>query len=234
MRVIYSSCNSSCLILALRVGIVSVLKGEGLKGMKAIIGQKIGMSQMFSSKGEVIPVTLVAALPNIITLRRTLENNGYTAVQLALPRREKDEQKPAKKQSTARARKEFAHMCEFRGDVHSDVTVVDVGQFQAGDVVHVTGTSKGKGFAGVVKRHGFKGGPASHGHRHVLRRPGSIGSRFPQHTRKGKRMAGRMGTDRVTIKNLSIVSVDSEQHVLIIRGAVPGTRGSIVEIRSDS
>lgn len=204
-----------------------MLLGASNCGMRALLGRKVGMSQMFSPTGEVVPVTLICAEPNIVTLRRTPERDGYAAVQLALPRRgalaeeTQDRPHPARRYV---ARREFAM------DIGDGQSNVSVAVFSVGDVVAVTGQSKGKGFQGVVKRHHFKGGPASHGHRHVLRRPGSIGSRFPQHTRKGKRMAGRMGGEQVTVKNLSVVWVDAEKNLLAVRGAVPGTRGSIVAV----
>lgn len=198
-----------------------------MQPMKALLGRKIGMSQTFSQAGEVVPVTLIAALPNVITIRRTPDKDGYSAVQLALPKKAEvktDEEKTTKK-------KIYAARMEFRGEMAAETTALTVEQFAPGDVVEVIGTSKGKGYAGVVKRHHFKGGPASHGHRHVLRRPGSIGSRFPQHVRKGKRMAGRMGSDRVTVKNLQIVVVDATKHILAIKGAVPGPKGSVVAVQ---
>lgn len=196
--------------------------------MKAILGRKLGMSQVFSPDGEVIPVTLILALPNIVTIRRTEEKDGYAAVQLALPKKEgvnvEEKRKPAQEKRV------FAARQEFEGELAADIITVAVDQFAVGDAIEVMGISKGKGYAGVVKRHHFKGGPASHGHRHVLRRPGSIGSRFPQHVMKGKRMAGRMGSDQVTVKNLVIVQVDSEKNVVAVKGAVPGHRGSVVSI----
>ena len=188
--------------------------------MKAILGRKVGMSQTFSAEGVVVPVTLILANPNTITVRRTDDKDPHNAVQLALPGKEK------------KKGQRFAARHEFAIEVADDATQVDVSQFNPGDIVEVSGISKGKGYQGVVKRHHFKGGPASHGHRHALRQAGSIGSGFPQHVFKGKRMAGRMGADRVTVKNLEIVSVDQEQNLLAIKGAVPGKRGSIVEIRS--
>lgn len=196
--------------------------------MKAILGRKIGMSQTFSPTGEVVPVTLIAALPNAVAIRRTADKDGYTAVQLALPKKraqvEKDGEKHTKKNQFA------AHM-EFRGEVAADSSTVTVEQFVPGDVVEVVGTSKGKGFQGVVKRHKFKGGPASHGHTDWERKAGSIGSRFPQHTRKGKRMPGRMGSDRVTVKNLQVVVVDATKQLLAVKGAVPGPKGAIVAVQ---
>lgn len=175
------------------------------------------MSQTFSPTGEAIAVTLIQALPNTVNLHRTEDKDGYVATQLGLPKNQH-------KMDQIAARR------EFKIAVDTDTETLGVDQFSAGDIVTVAGTSKGKGFQGVVKRHGFKGGPASHGHRHVLRAPGSIGGAYPQHVFKGIRMAGRMGGERVTVKNLEVVSVDSKQHVIAIKGAVPGRRQAIVEI----
>lgn len=191
------------------------------------------MTQVFSDKGEVVPVTLISANPNVITLRRTEDKDGYAAVQLALPRKQAQtgEEKP-NKLKPAEATRRYLYRREFSVSVDDGATTLGVDQFAAGDVVTIAGTSKGKGFAGVVKRHHFKGGPKSHGHRHVLRRPGSIGSRFPQHVRKGVRMAGRMGADRVTVKNLIVVAVDAAKNLLAVKGAVPGKPGTVLEIMS--
>ena len=130
-------------------------------------------------------------------------------------------------------KRRFMARREFPIELDEKESVVTVKQFEVGDTVIVVGTSKGKGFQGVVKRHGFKGGPASHGHRHSLRQAGSSGSAYPQHVVKGKRMAGRMGSDRVTVKNLSIMWIDEEKNVLAVKGAVPGAKGSVVEIISE-
>ena len=197
--------------------------------MKAIIGRKIGMSQTFSETGERIGVTLIFCQINQVILVRNNERDGYAAVQLALTKKvEKGEQKLTK----SRVNKRNVAMAREFAVATDEKAVFDVGQFVVGDVVEVVGVSKGKGFQGVVKRHGFAGGPASHGHRHVLRAAGSIGCRFPQHVRKGRRMAGRMGGDRVTVKNLKVVWVDKERNLLALSGAVPGTRGSMIEIRT--
>lgn len=185
--------------------------------MKVLLAQKVGMSQTFSPEGEVVPVTLVVAMPNKVSLRRDDSRDGYTAVQLGLPKTDKKD--------------EFAAHREFHGELDAAVTEVTVEQFTPGDVVTVIAVSKGKGFQGVVKRHHFKGGPASHGHTDWERKAGSIGSRFPQHTRKGKRMAGHMGGEQVTVKNLTIVAVDPAQNLLAIKGAVPGRRGTVIEIK---
>lgn len=198
--------------------------------MKALLGRKVGMSQVFSPNGDVIPVTLISAIPNFITIRRTVEKDGYAAVQLALPK--KAGAQIGEKRTPKSDMELFAARREFSGELPQETTTVSVEQFTAGDAIEVRGVSKGKGNAGVVKRHHFKGGPASHGHRHVLRRPGSIGSRFPQHVMKGVRMAGRMGSDQVTVKNLEIIQVDVENNLVAVKGAVPGRRGSVVEIRS--
>lgn len=199
---------------------------------KALLARKIGMSQVFSETGEVVPVTLVVAQPNIITIRRNSEKDGNTDVQVALPTDRYADMKDDKKAKLTpnTLKRMYTARREFSVEVGEDVAELTVSQFAVGDVVEVTGVSKGKGFQGVVKRHGFKGGPASHGHTDWERKAGSIGSRFPQHTRKGKRMAGRMGGDQVTVKNLVIVSVDPEKHLLAIKGAVPGKRGSVLEI----
>lgn len=194
--------------------------------MKALLGRKIGMSQVFSPQGEVMAVTLIQAEPNIITLRRNQERDGYTAIQLALPDRAKVTTDGQPKHT------DYVLQREFSFEAPDDVRVLTVEQFTPGDAIEVSGTSKGKGFQGVVKRHHFKGGPASHGHTDWERRPGSIGQRFPQHTLKGKRMAGRMGRDRVTVKNLKVVAVDRTLNLLAVSGAIPGHRGSVVEIRS--
>jgi large subunit ribosomal protein L3 len=202
--------------------------------MKAILGRKIGMSQMFSSDGEQVGVTLISCEPNSVALVRIKDRDGYSAVQLALPKKKVEN---AEKKNTGKGKKKpkFAARREFRLD-HDDgeKKTFNIAQFDVGDRVEVVGVSKGKGFQGVVKRHGFKGGPASHGHRHVLRSPGSIGSAFPQHVLKGKKMAGRMGGDQVTVKNLRVVWIDEKKNVMAVSGAVPGAKGSVVEIRADA
>ena len=186
--------------------------------MKAILGRKIGMSQVFAPDGAVVPVTLIQAEPNEITLRRNAAKDGSAAIQLTLKHPKRMDRKVASR--------------EFLVEVAEDIKTLSVEQFAPGDVVEVSGISKGKGFQGVVKRHHFKGGPASHGHTDWERRPGSIGQRFPQHTFKGKRMAGRMGYDRVTVKNLIVVAVDAKLNVVAIKGAVPGRRGTVLEVKT--
>lgn len=199
--------------------------------MKAMLGRKLGMSQTFSPDGDVIAVTLIKAEPNIVTARRNEDKDKYAAVQLALPKKgiKLDEKLPT---SPSAQKKSYAIRREFPMDVAADQTSVSVSEFTVGDIVEVSGISKGKGFQGVVKRHNFSGGPASHGHRHVLRSPGSIGAQYPQHVLKGTRMAGRMGADRVTVTNLEVVVIDEANNLIAIKGAVPGPRGSFVEIKT--
>src|SRR3989338_388962 len=178
---------------------------------KVLLGKKGTMSQIW--KGEkVITVTLIQALPNTVSLVRTSDKDGYEAVQLALgkKRREFRVSAPALK----------------AGDT------VNVSAFAEGDRVSVSGLTKGRGFQGGVKRHGFHGGPKTHGQKNRHRAPGSIGSTAPQRVWPGRRMAGHMGTTIVTVKNLQVIGVDPEKKTLMVKGAVPGTVGSIVEIRT--
>ncbi len=195
------------------------------------------MSQMFDKEGKVAPITLIEAGPCFVAQIRTEEKDGYKAVQIGFgeikkikkPREGhlKKTQNPKLKNQGLRWLREFRvddGKFELGQEIKADV-------FGEGDLVKVSGISKGKGFAGVVKRHGFKGAPASHGTKHNLRAPGSIGSSFPEHVMKGKRMAGRMGGDRVSVKNLKIAAVDAENNLIAVMGAVPGKNGSLVEIR---
>ncbi len=186
--------------------------------MKAILGKKIGMTTLYDAEKGALNVTLVQCVPNRVSLVRTQERDGYVAFQL-------ETNKTAKKA----VRKEF----RVAGDLPEEGVEVTVEQFVTGDIVKVIGKTKAKGFQGVVKRHGFAGGPATHGHRHALRQAGSIGSAYPQHVRKGKRMAGRMGGAQNTTKGLEIVSVDVESGVIAVKGAVPGVNGRIVAIVKD-
>ena len=181
--------------------------------MAFIVGKKIGMSQIFAESGVVTPITLIKTESLTAVQVKTKEKDGYEAVQFSFgsvkhPRR-----------------KEFS----FGGQAGD---VVDVSSFKPGDVVKVSGTAKAKGFQGAVKRHGFAGMPASHGHHHVMRHVGSIGQRFPQHTLKGTRMAGRTGGGRVTTRGLTVVSVDAEKNMLAVKGAVPGRKGTMLTIVS--
>lgn len=187
--------------------------------MKCVLGKKSGMTTIYSEDGA-HNVTLITVEENIVDLIRNEEKDGYYAVRLSCD-----------KTANTQYKKEFRtkEAIELK---EGDKVGVDV--FSVGDIVKITAASKAKGFQGVVKRHGFKGGPATHGHRHVLRAPGSIGSAYPQHVLKGRRMAGRTGGERVVSRNLKVVAVDTERNMLAVKGAVPGVAGRIVEVVSVS
>src|SRR6201992_2041048 len=207
---------------------------------KGILGTKLGMTQVFDENNRVVPVTVVKAGPNVVTRIRTPEVDGYSAVQLGYreisPRKI---HKPLAGQYAAAGVNPRRHLAEFRLDDEAAAADYQVGQeltaeiFAAGNYGDVTGTSKGKGFAGTMKRHGFKGQGASHGAQAVHRRPGSIGGcATPPRGFKGTRVAGRMGNDGVTVQNLVVHKVDAENGVLLIKGAVPGRTGGLVVVRS--
>lgn len=202
--------------------------------VNGLLGIKIGMTQVFSADGRVIPVTVVEAGPCHVVMKKTAEKDGYDAAQLSFKEaKEKHLTKPLlghfKKNGAAPAR----HLAEFEGDVAS----IEKGQeltveiFKEGDMIDVTGMTKGKGFQGVVKRHKFAGGPATHGSM-FHRAPGSIGSSaYPSRVRKNKRLPGHMGNKRRTVQNLEVVGVRKEDNLLLIRGAIPGSKGSLVIVR---
>lgn len=195
--------------------------------MKAILGQKVGMTRIYNDAGNVVPVTLVKVGPCVITGMRTEEKDGYSAVQLGYGLRKKA------KEGSVSAR-DYTFVREIRdvevSDEIKDSGKVDVSIFEVGEDVNVTGNSKGKGFTGVVKRHGFAGSPKTHGHRHDLRSPGSIGSAFPQHVVKGKKMAGREGNSQVTSQNHIIVDIDAENNLIAIKGSIPGHRNTYLKV----
>jgi len=196
--------------------------------MKFILGQKLGMSQIFDEKGNQIPVTLVEAGPCQILQIKTKEKDGYTAIQIGFKKIEK-----AKKIKKTMKGKEFRYIKEQRTEGKEQLKVgdkIDVSIFKEGEKVTVSGISKGKGFAGVVKRWGFHGRPRTRGTKHEERTHGSIGAATPSRVIKGIKMAGRMGGERVTVKNLKIVKIDPENNLLAIKGAVPGRRGILLEI----
>ena len=199
--------------------------------MKFIVGTKLNMTQLFDESGKVTPVTAVSIAPNTVTKVKTVDSDGYTAVQVGFG--DQKESRVSKALLGAFGGKAYKGSKEFRTGTDTTVAVGDVLDatlFAPGDVVTVTGTSKSKGFQGVVKRHGFHGAPASHGHHHVLRHVGSIGQRFPQHTLKGSRGPGRDGQERVAIRGLKVVAVDIEAGLIAVRGAVPGAKGTLVEV----
>jgi large subunit ribosomal protein L3 len=205
-------------------------------GTRGILGTKLGMTQVFDDEGRIIPVTVVHASPNTVTQVKTPETDGYTAVQLAYGARKHVSRPDAghlAKAGIATART----LTELRLDAGDDLpelgSTVGVGTFGRGQAVDVVGTSKGKGYAGVMKRHNFSGMGDGHGVKKKNRHPGSVGAcSTPGRTFRGMRMAGRMGGERVTVQNLEVVDVDTEHDLILIRGAVPGAEGSVVLVRT--
>lgn len=202
--------------------------------MKALLGTKIGMTQILAEDGVLVPITLVKAGPCTITQIKTVETDGYTAIQLALGGGKNTSK--SVKGHVAKANKELMPRIirEFRVDTISEEQTIgssfDVSTFEVGDMVKVTGTSKGKGFAGTVKRHNFATSASTHGGNGMVRRPGSIGSMYPQKVFKGKRMAGQMGAEQVTVGGLSIALIDTENGLIGVRGAIPGPKKSLVTV----
>lgn len=202
--------------------------------MKGILGKKIGMTQIFTEHGEVIPVTVVEAGPVVVTQIKTTENDGYTAIQVGFQdAKEKSLNKPQKGHLAA-ANVLKKHLKEFRVDAVEEFTVgqeIKADLFAAGEKIDVTGTSKGKGFQGPIKRHGQSRGPESHGSRYH-RRPGSMGAcSFPGRVFKNKKLAGHMGSVKVTVQNLEVVRVDADKNLILVKGAIPGPKGSMVTIK---
>ncbi|MDB5239252.1 MAG: rplC [Candidatus Parcubacteria bacterium] len=199
--------------------------------MKFITGRKLNMTQIYSEKGEAIPVTAVVVRGNVVTQIRTKDVDGYEAVQIGEGSRNPNRiAKPQKGQFKDLG--SFAFVKEFRMESPSMKVgdKIELSQFKAGDMVEVSAISKGKGFQGVVKRHGFHGGPRTHGQKHSEREPGSIGGGLRNRVPVGMRMAGRMGSDRITVRNLKVVHIDQDDSILYVSGAIPGRRGTLVEI----
>jgi len=200
--------------------------------MKALLGTKIGMTQIISESGAAIPVTLIQAGPLTVTQVKSVESDGYNAVQVAYGEGKNLSKAVAGHVKTAKVTPK--HIREFRVDeLPADLKVgdvIDVTNFVLGDMVDATGTSKGKGFAGTVKRHNFNTSKKTHGGNGNVRKPGSIGSMYPQKVFKGKRMAGRMGADRVTVKNLEVAYVDAASNLIGLKGAVPGPKKGLIVI----
>jgi large subunit ribosomal protein L3 len=207
------------------------------ENMKFILATKSSMTQFFDDNGQVIPATILEVSPSTVTRVKTKSTDGYAAVQVGYG--VQDEKRVSK--SVKGSLKElgtFATLKEFRitedeTSLYTPGNTITAETFTPGDIVSVSGVSKGKGFQGVVKRHGFKGGWAGHGQKHSHREPGSIGGggRAGGRVIKGMRMAGRMGNDRVTVKGLQVVAVDSVNNILLVKGAVPGKRGTLLEIK---
>jgi large subunit ribosomal protein L3 len=198
--------------------------------MKFILGTKQRMTQIFDSEGKVHPVTVIKIAPLTVTQVKTDKTDGYSATQIGFG------EKKAKRINKAlkghmKDLGNFRHLKEVKGLSEKNVGDVIQSEFVAGDIVEVSATSKSKGFQGVVKRHNFAGGRRSHGQKHSEREPGSIGAGGYQRVFKGRRMAGRMGGERVTVKNLIVMNHDVDNNEIMIRGAVPGRKGTLVEVR---
>lgn len=204
--------------------------------MKGILGKKVGMTQIFDENGVVVPVTLIEVGPCYVTQKKTTENDGYNAIQLGFGEiAEQRLNKPMAGHLKKWGAPPVRYLRELPVDdpaAYEEGQKIDASIFEVGDHVDVTGTSKGKGFAGVVKRHGFGGGPKTHGQSDRWRAPGSIGAgSTPGRVVKGLRMAGRMGHERVTVHNLKVVLVDAEKNLLAVKGAIPGAKNGLVVVR---
>ncbi len=200
--------------------------------MKALLGTKIGMTQLISDDGKTVPVTLIQAGPVTVTQVKTIEVDGYNAVQVGFESGKNLSKAVAGHVKASETTPKFLR--EIRVDeVPADITIgstIDVSSFELGDIVDATGTSKGKGFAGTIKRHNFKRHRKSHGGKGNTRKPGSIGSMYPQKIFKGKRMAGHMGHEQVTVKNLVVSYIDADKNLIGLKGAVPGPKRGLIVI----
>ena len=202
--------------------------------MKGILGRKVGMTQVFTKSGKLIPVTVVSVEPNVVMQVKTVETDGYNAIQLGVVEKK---EKRASKASVGHAKKANTTPKRFLKEIRNvtenyslgDVLKADV--FSAGEVVDVTGTSKGKGFTGVIKRHGQSRGPETHGSNYH-RRPGSMGTMLPKRVLKGKKLSGHMGVETVTIQNLEIIEVNPSENYILVSGNIPGAKNSLVLIKS--
>lgn len=202
---------------------------------KTILGTKLGMTQVWTEEGNLLPVTVILAGPCVVTQVKTKETDGYCAVQIGFGEvSEKKVNKPKAGHFAKAGVEPLRHLAEVRCDVDPEEKVgdvIDVTSFEGVKSVHVSGISKGKGFAGVMKRHNFHGGPGGHGS-HFHRTSGSIGqASTPARVFKGKKMAGHMGSEKVTVQNLDLVKIDADQNLLIVKGAVPGAKGTLLTIR---
>ena len=201
--------------------------------MKFILGIKENMTEYFSENGEVIPVTAVSAGPVTVTRIFEESKDGYNSVQVGFGTQKKERvtksSAGAMKGAFYKTLKEFRLKSTDKSEA-KEGDVIDIGIFAPGDKIEISSISKGKGFQGVVKRHGFHGGPRTHGQKHSEREPGSIGGGLRTHVPKGMRMGGRMGSDRITQKNLQVVFIDKENNLMLIKGAIAGRRRSLVEI----
>ena len=203
--------------------------------ISGLLGRKVGMTQVFMPDGVLVPCTVIEVGPCPVIQMRTREQDGYEAVQIGFLPRARGTNKPLRGHFTKHNAQPLRHLREFKATGEQslstgDVLTVDV--FTAGERVDVAGVTKGRGFAGVVKRYGFRGNPGAHGTHETFRGPGSVGSAaHPSHTPKGKRLAGHYGVDRKMVRNLLVVRVEKDRNFLLVKGAVPGSRGGLVEVR---
>ncbi|MBU8908617.1 50S ribosomal protein L3 [Desertibacillus haloalkaliphilus] len=202
---------------------------------KGILGRKIGMTQVFAENGDAVPVTVIEAAPNVVLQKKSVESDGYESIQIGFDdKKESGINKPAKGHASKANTTPKRYVKEFRGVELNEYEVgqeVKVDIFNEGDAVDVTGTSKGKGFQGSIKRHNQSRGPMSHGSRYH-RGPGSMGPTDPARVFKGKALPGRMGGEQITVQNLEIVKVDTERNLLLVKGNVPGAKKSYVTVQS--
>jgi large subunit ribosomal protein L3 len=203
--------------------------------ISGLLGRKLGMTQVFKPDGSLIPCTVIEVGPCSVVQVKTRERDGYEAVQVGFLLKTRGTNKPLRGHFTKHNAPPLRHLREFKPTGEKTLSpgeTLTVDVFTEGERIDVAGTTKGRGFAGVVKRYGFSGNPGAHGTHETFRGPGSVGSAaHPSHTPKGKRLAGHYGVDRNTVRNLLVVRVDKDRHLLLVRGAVPGGRGGLVEVR---
>jgi large subunit ribosomal protein L3 len=203
--------------------------------ISGLLGKKLGMTQVFRPDGSLIPCTVIEVGPCSVIQLKTRERDGYEAVQVGFLPRSRGTNKPLRGHFTKHNAQPLRHLREFRMMGEKSLSVgetLTVDVFTEGERIDVAGITKGRGFAGVIKRYGFAGNPGAHGTHETFRGPGSVGSAaHPSHTPKGKRLAGHYGVDRKTIRNLLVIRVDTDRNLLLVRGAIPGARGGLVEVR---
>jgi large subunit ribosomal protein L3 len=203
--------------------------------ISGLLGKKLGMTQIFMPDGSLSPCTVIEVGPCLVIQVKTRERDGYDAVQVGFLPKRRGTNKPLRGHFAKHSAPPLQHLREFKaiGEtalIGGETLTVEI--FQEGERVDIAGTTKGRGFTGVVKRYGFAGNPGGHGTHETFRGPGSVGSAaHPSHTPKGKRLAGHYGVDRKTVRNLRVVRVDTDRNLLLVRGAVPGSRGGLVEVR---
>lgn len=202
--------------------------------MKGILGRKIGMTQVFSKDGKLIPVTVVEVAPNTVMQVKTTESDGYNAIQLGVfEKKEKNANKPEMgraKKANAQPKRFLKEIRDYDG-TYNIGDIISASVFEVGEAIDVTGTSKGKGFTGVIKRHNQSRGPETHGSRYH-RRPGSMGTMLPKRVLKGKKLSGHMGDETVTIQNLEVIEINENENYILISGNIPGAKNSLVLIKS--